>query len=140
VVEADNTSIIKHNTVAAYKDSYGNPGGCIGLGSKGPASAGTAITDNIATCLVDNENGNTASYTESYNLWVSSGPSGTGDIHGAPTYQGGACGNLTSSQGPFCSDKWSNYVLTAGSIGYQKADDGTNIGAYGPGPTTPGGP
>lgn len=135
---ADSGSTIKHNTIAAFKDAYNNPGGCITLGSKGAASSGTVITDNMSTCLVTNSGGHSATYSENHNLWVSSGPSGSGDLHGAPTYQGGACGSLSSSQPPFCSDSWSNYLLTSGSAGHAAADDGTDMGAYGPGPVTPG--
>ncbi len=136
----DTGSIIKHNTVVAFKDSYGSAGGCITLGSKGQSSTGTSITDNIATCLVTNSGGNSASYTENHNMWVSSGPSGTGDMHSTPTYAGGTCASLTSTQAPFCSDRWSNYLLAASSTGNNAADDGTDLGAYGPGPVTPGGP
>ncbi len=136
----DTGSIIKHNTVVAFKDSYGSAGGCITLGSKGQSSTGTSITDNIATCLVTNSGGNSASYTENHNMWVSSGPNGTGDMHSTPTYAGGTCASLTSTQAPFCSDRWSNYLLAASSTGNNAADDGTDLGAYGPGPVTPGGP
>ncbi len=136
----DTGSIIKHNTLLAYKDGYNSPGGCLILGAKSGTSTGTAITDNIATCLVTNSGGVTATYTENHNLWVSSGPSGSGDLHGAPTYAVGSCASLTSSTPPFCSDKWSNYLLNSGSLGHHAADDGTDMGAYGAGPTTPGGP
>jgi hypothetical protein len=40
----------------------------------------------------------------------------------------------------FCSDSWANYLLTASSAGNNAADDGTDVGASGPGPVTPGGP
>jgi hypothetical protein len=126
--------------VVASLDSYNSPGGCITIGSKGQSSTGTSITDNIATCLVSDSGGNSASYTESHNEWVASGPIGTGDLHGTPTYQGGGCGSLTNSRSPFCSDSWSNYLLTPSSLGHDAADDGTDMGAYGPGPVTPGGP
>ena len=109
----DSGSVIKHNTVAPIKDSYNNAGGCITLGSKSGSSTGTMITDNIATCLVTDSGGHSASYTESHNMWVAGGPSGTGDVHGTPTYQGGSCASLSSSQSPFCSDGWSNYLLAS---------------------------
>ena len=134
----DSGSIIKHNTVVAYKDSYNNAGGCITLGSKSGSSTGTVITDNIATCLVTDSGGHSASYTESHNMWVSSGPSGTGDVHGTPSYQGGSCASLSSSQSPFCSDGWSNYLLASSSSGYTASDTGNAMGAYGPGPVAPG--
>jgi hypothetical protein len=136
----DTGSVIKHNTVVAYKDSYNNPGGCITLGAKSGKSTGTVITDNIATCLVTDSGGVTASYGESHNMWVSSGPSGSGDLRATPTYAGGSCASLSSSQSPFCSAGWSNYLLASSSAGNNAADDGTDFGAYGPGPVTPGGP
>ena len=136
----DTGSIIKHNTVVAYKDSYNSAGGCITLGSKGQSSTGTVITDNIASCLVTNSGGNSASFTENHNMWVSSGPSGTGDVHSTPTYAGGSCASLSSSTSPFCSASWANYMLTASSAGNNAADDGTDLGASGPGPVAPGGP
>ena len=98
------------------------------------------LTDNIATCLTTNSGGVTASYSESHDMWVSSGPNGSGDVHATPTYAGGSCASLSSSQSPFCSDSWSNYLLTSSSTGHSAADDGTDMGAYGPSPVTPGGP
>jgi hypothetical protein len=136
----DSGSIIKHNTVVAYRDSYNNPGGCITLGSKGGPSTGTTIIYNIATCLVTNSGGGSASYAESHNMWVSSGPSGTGDTHATASYQGGSCASMSSSQSPFCSDNWSKYLLSSSSPGYGAADNSTSLGAYGPAPVTPGGP
>ena len=136
----DTGSIIKHNTVVAYKDSYNNAGGCITLGAKSGKSSGTVLTDNISTCLTTDSGGVTASYSENHNMWVSSGPSGTGDVHGTPTYAGGGCASLSSSQSPFCADSWSDYLLTSSSVGNNAADDGTDMGAYGSGPVTPGGP
>jgi hypothetical protein len=133
-------SIIKHNTVVAFNDTYNNAGGCITLGAKSGKSTGTVITDNIATCMVSDSGGVSASYSDSHNMWVSSGPSGSGDLRSTPTYAGGSCASLSSSQSPFCSDGWSNYMLAASAAGNNAADDGTDIGAYGPGPVTPGGP
>ena len=136
----DSGSIIKHNTVVAFKDSYNNAGGCITLGAKSGRSTGTVISDNIATCLVTDSGGVSASYSESHNMWVSSGPNGSGDLHSTPAYSGGSCASLSSSQSPFCSEGWSSYLLAASSAGNHAAEDGTDMGAYGPGPVTPGGP
>jgi len=140
VINDDSSSIVKHNTLVAFEDSYGNAGGIMSIGSKSSSGSGTTLTDNIATGFDNCENGNCRPYTESHNLFVQGGPGGTGDVHGTPAYQGGACGSLTSSTGPFCSEAWSNYLLTASSPGHNAADDGTDMGAYGSGPVTPGGP
>ena len=140
VINDDSSSIVKHNTLVAFKDSYGNAGGIMSIGSKSSSGSGTTLTDNIATGFDNCENGNCRPYAESHNLFVQGGPGGTGDVHGTPAYQGGACGSLTSSTGPFCSEAWSNYLLTASSPGHNAADDGTDMGAYGSGPVTPGGP
>ena len=140
VINDDNGSIVKHNTLAAFKDSYGSAGGILTIGSKSSAGSGTVLTDNVATGFNNCENGNCRPYTENHNLFIQGGPGGSGDIKATPAYQGGACGNLSSSQGPFCSDSWSNYLLGPSSPGHAAADDGTDMGAYGPGPDTPGGP
>lgn len=134
----DNGSIITHNTVVGYRDSYNNAGGCITLGSKGGSSTGTKITNNIATCLVTDSGGHAASYTENHNMWVSSGPRGTGDVHGTPIYRGGSCASLSSSRSPFCADSWSSYLLSSSSSGYTASATGNALGAYGPGPVAPG--
>lgn len=110
------------------------------VGSKSSAGSGTVLSDNVATGFDNCENGNCRPYTESHNLFINGGSGGTGDVTGTPVYQGGACGRLTSSQPPFCSDSWSNYLLASDSPGHDAADDGTDMGAYGPGPVTPGGP
>lgn len=140
VVNDDNGSIVSHNTLAGFEDSYGSAGGVLSIGSKSAAGSGTELTDNIATSFNNCENGNCRPYTESHNLFVLGPTSGVGDLRGTPIYRGGACGVLTSSQGPFCPDKWADYLLTAASPGHDAAGDGTDVGAYGTGPVTPGGP
>ncbi len=69
---------------------------------------------------------------------MSSGPNGSGDVHGTRRTPAGPARSLSSSQSPFCSDTWSNYLLTSGSAGHAAADDGTDLGAYGAGPAAPG--
>ena len=49
VINEDNGSIVKHNTLAAFKDSYGNAGGILTIGSKSSSGSGTVLTDNVAT-------------------------------------------------------------------------------------------
>lgn len=140
VINDDSSSVVKHNTLVAFKDSYGNPGGILMIGSKTSSGSGTVLTDNLATGFDNCENGNCRPYTENHNLFIQGGPGGSGDITGTPVYQGGVCGNLSSTQSPFCSESWSSYLLAASSPGGNAADDGTDMGAYGPGPVTPGGP
>jgi hypothetical protein len=140
VINDDSGSIVKHNTLAGFKDSYGNAGGILTIGSKSSSGSGTVLTDNVATGFNNCENGNCRPYTESHNLFIQGGPGGAGDVKATPVYQGGSCGSLSSSTGPFCSDEWSNYLLAAGSSGHDAADDSSDMGAYGSGPVTPGGP
>ena len=89
VINEDNGSIVKHNTLVAFKDSYGNAGGILTIGSKSSSGSGTVLTDNVATGFNNCENGNCRPYTESHNLFIQGGPGGSGDVKATPDLPGG---------------------------------------------------
>lgn len=135
------TSTIRHNTVVGGRNAFDGDEGVIIVGSKGPACSGLSITDNVATSISNGSGGGNCVYTADYNLLQKGGGgAGANNIAAAPTYAGGDCGNLTVDPPGKCSAKWSNFLLGQSSKGHAAASDGTDMGAYGPGPVTPGGP
>ncbi len=133
-------SIAKHNTVVGGLNAFNGTEGNLLIGSKGDPCTALTINDNVATSISNGDGGGSCTYTADYNLLQQGGGTGTHDIQGAPVYQGGDCGNLTADPPGACSDKWSNFLLTPTSPGHLAADDGMDMGAYGLGPKTPGGP
>lgn len=134
------TSTIKHNTVVGGLNSFGGTEGNILIGSKGAACAGLVIDNNVATSISNDDGGHGCTYTADYNLLQQGGGKGSHNVDGAPKYAGGDCGNLTVDPPGKCSGKWANFLLAPSSPGHHAASDGTDIGASGPGPVTPGGP
>jgi hypothetical protein len=139
------TTIVKHNTVVGFKDAYGNSGGQIILGTKVPPHdpcSGLTVNDNVATGISNGSGGGNCSYAADYNLLQEGGGTGANNIAGAPIYNGGDCGNLNTDSPGACGDVWSNFLLKSNSPGHLASDEKvqTDLGAYGTGPSTPGGP
>jgi hypothetical protein len=108
---SDSNSILRHNTM-----------GTLQLGHKTGDNAGngTHIYDNILDHQFDADPG----LVFDHNLALQAVPAGTGNLVGAPTF----VGPLTSHDG---------YLLTSSSRGHLAASDGTDIGIYALGGTTP---
>ena len=134
------TSTVKHNTVVGGLDTFGGTEGNILTGSKGAACTGLVINDNVATSISNDDGGGHCTFTGDYNLLPQGGGAGTHNLSGSPVYVGGDCGNLTVDPPGKCAGKWANFMLAPTSPGHLAASDGTDIGAYGTGPVTPGGP
>lgn len=136
------STTVKHNTAVGGKDSYGNTGGegNITLGSKGASCSGITITDNVATSIGNGSGGGNCTYSASFNLLQQGGGNGSGNIAAAPSYVGGDCGNLSADPPGACGGVWGNFILKSTSPGHNAANDGSDMGASGPGPATPGGP
>jgi len=117
---SDRGSVIRHNTVwSGGTCAWGIACGVLYLGNKSgdPVSTGTNITDNILTDVCVCSGSAPQNQTEDYNL-VAQGGSGAHDIHGSPTYAGSASPNMLAG-----------FALTAMSLGYAAADDGSDMGA-----------
>jgi hypothetical protein len=105
--------------------------------------SGYVITDNVAWGIVWSS-GPTPSFTDDYNL-LDGGGGGAGahDVTVSnPIWRGGAncaINGTTVPPGP-CGPVWNNFLLAPGSTGTNAANDGTDMGAFGAGPSTPGGP
>ena len=114
---SDDGSIIRHNTFV-YRTgcAYNMSCGLIALDRKTADDAGrnTQVYDNIATGFAIG-NGSTASRRD-HNMLRSG--AGTGDINGAPTFQGGTA-----------PANYAGYRLTTSSEGAGRASDGLNVGA-----------
>jgi hypothetical protein len=134
------TSTIRHNTVVGGLNSYGGTEGNILIGTKGPACTGLVLNDNVATSISNGDGSGNCTYSADYNLLQQGGGTGAHNIGSAPIYAGGDCGNLTVDPPGKCAGKWANFLLAPTSPGHHAASDGTEMGAHGTGPVTPGGP
>ena len=112
-ISSDDSSIIRHNTLADGACEFNQRCGGIVLANKtgDPVGQGTVIENNILRSI-----SGSGSFTSRYNLLAGQNPIGTGDIRGLPTY----VGPLTSYQG---------FALAAGSLGKGNASDGLDRGA-----------
>jgi len=114
---SDDSSIIRHNTFVYHTGcAYNMSCGLIALDRKTGDDAGrnTQVYDNIATGFAIG-NGSTTSRRD-HNM-IRSG-AGTGDLTGAPTFQGGTA-----------PANYAGYRLTTSSEGAGRASDGLNVGA-----------
>ncbi|HEX3803721.1 MAG TPA: hypothetical protein VHV75_12860, partial [Solirubrobacteraceae bacterium] len=111
----DNGSQVIHNTCIDASDA------CLDLtGLSGQPSVGTVVKDNI----FDTRNPYDLTYADpasKVDNMDSSGATGS-DFTGTPTFNGG-------TSFPFAGA--ASYLLTAGSAGHDRADDGTNVGTTG---------
>jgi len=136
------SSIAKHNTVVGGNSWANSPEGVITIGVKSGTGScsGLTINDNVATSIGNGSGGGNCTYAASSNDLQQGGGNGSGNIAGAPIYNGGDCGNLSADPPGACGDVWTNFLLKSTSPGHSAADDGTDMGAFGSGPSTPGGP
>jgi hypothetical protein len=112
---SDDSSVVRHNTLAFGSCDFNLPCGLININRKpaDDAGRGTVLRDNVATAI-DVENGSTVAARD-HNLLHSE--AGSGDLLGTPVFVGGP--SPTSYAG---------FRLATGSPGRGAASDGTDIG------------
>jgi len=115
MIGSDQNSIIHHNTLPDGPAAWGMRKGIVIIRAKPgrPASTGTIVQNNVLG-EVSVETGCSANVN--YNLIANGAPFGSQDIHGLPTYVGGAPTN------------YAGFAVAAASLGHGNASDGTDRG------------
>ena len=115
IMGSDQGSIIRHNTFPDGPAAWGMRKGILRIGSNegNPPSTGTVVEDNVLGEVAVQAG---SSVSVNFNLIANGAAIGSQDIHGLPTYVGGAPVNYVG------------YALAAGSLGRGNASDGTDRG------------